>query len=185
MRKRVFSALMILLLLLAGCGRRQAELESEFAAFRDAVRSAETVSFELKLHCSDGQTVEEYTLRVSQQSDRCRVTVIEPALLSGVTVAVGSSGAELGYEGVSLGVGSFASLTPASAAPAMVKAMRYGYEELLWREDDYTVARLWLEDGAVMTLWLNADAVPVCAEISEDGAVEMSAVFSGWELCSP
>lgn len=182
MRRRLCSALMISLLLLAGCGRRQAETESEFAAFRDAVRLAENVSFDLTLHCSDGQSVEDYVLRVSEQDDRCRVTVVEPALLAGVAAAVGPSGAELGCEGVSLGVGSFASLTPASAASAMLKAIRYGYEELLWREDDYIVARLWLDDGAVMTLWLDSSAVPACAEIAQDGAVVMSAAFSGWEL---
>ena len=69
-----------------------------------------------------------------------------------------------------------------TAGPAMLKAMRFGYEELLWREDDYLAARLWLDDGAVMTLWLDAGGTPVCAEISEDGNVVMSGAFSGWEL---
>lgn len=182
MRKRLFSALMISLLLLSGCGRRQAKLQSDFAAFRESVRTAENAAFELALRCDDGGTVTDYTLRLVRSADGCRVTVVEPTLLAGVTATVSASGTELGCEGVSLGVGTIAGLTPITAGAAMLKAIGYGYEELLWREDDYTVARLWLDSGAVMTLWLDKNAVPVCAEISEDGAVVMSAAFSGWEL---
>ena len=169
MRKSALSALMMTLLLLAGCGRQE-KLESEFSAFRESLRAAEHAVCELTLHCDGGDTV------------RCRVTVEQPELIAGVTATVGPSGTELGCEGVSLGVGTIAGLTPVTAGPAMLKAMRYGYEELLWREDDYLAARLWLDDGAVMTLWLDAGGTPVCAEISEDGNVVMSGAFSGWEL---
>lgn len=182
MRKKLFSALMISLLLLSGCGRRQAKLESDLAAFRAGVRAAENVSFSLSLHCDDGDAVSDYTLRVARSADGCRVTVVEPELLAGVTATVDATGTELGCEGVTLGVGTIAGLTPVTAGAAMLKAMSYGYEELAWREDDYIVARLWLDSDAVMTLWLDKNAVPVCAEISEDGATVMSAAFSGWEI---
>lgn len=181
MRKSALSALMMTLLLLAGCGRQE-KLESEFSAFRESLRAAEHAVCELTLHCDGGDTVADYVLRVEQQQDRCRVTVEQPELIAGITATVGPSGTELGCEGVSLGVGTIAGLTPVTAGPAMLKAMRYGYEELLWREDDYLAARLWLDDGAVMTLWLDAGGTPVCAEISEDGNVVMSGAFSGWEL---
>lgn len=182
MRKRLFSALMISLLLLAGCGRRQAKLEKEMADFRESVRTAENAAFELALHCADGETVADYTLRVERGDGRCLVTVLQPQLLAGVTAEVDATGTELGCEGVSLGVGTIAGLTPVTAGPAMLRAMSYGYEELLWREDDRAVARLWLDDGAVMTLWLDKDSVPECAELAQDGVTVMSAAFSGWEL---
>ncbi len=182
MRRSTLSALMMTLLLLTGCGRRQARLEGDFTQFRESLRAAEHIACELTLHCDDGGTVTDYTLRVEQEAARCRVTVEQPSLIAGVTATVGASGTELGCEGVSLGVGTIAGLSPVTAPPAMLKAMRYGYEELLWREDDYLAARLWLDDGAVMTLWLDPDGTPVCAEISEDGSTVMSAAFSAWEL---
>lgn len=177
MRKIVFSALMMTLLLLAGCARQD---EEDFAQFREGLRAAENVDFDLTLHC--GGEGAPYALRVEKTGADCRVTVVQPELVAGVTVTVGPDGTELGCEGVSLGVETATGVTPVTAGYEMLRAMCYGYEELLWHEDDYLAARLWLDDGAVMTLWLDKDATPVCAEISEDGAVVMSAAFSGWEL---
>lgn len=183
MRKTLACALMIPLLLLTGCGQREAKLTREFAAFRESLAAAQTVETELSLHVDMGETVAEYELSVSSGADGCTVTVIEPALIAGVQARFDALGAELSYDGVRLGVGAIAGLTPVTASPAMLRAMRWGYEELLWREDDCLTARLWLEDGAVMTLWLSEEGVPLCAEIlDENGAAVMTATFRNWTM---
>lgn len=182
MRKCFLSALMIPLLLFTGCVRRQAKPEEEFAAFREALRAADHAAFELALHERTDGAVADYALRVCYAGGECTVTVVQPQLLAGVTATVGPDGTQLGCEGVSLGVGAIAGMTPVTAGPNMLRAMAYGYGEVFWREDDTIAARIWLDDGAAMTLWLDANDTPLCAEIVQDGETVMSAEFSGWEL---
>ena len=183
MRKTLACALMIPLLLLTGCGQREAKLSKDFAAFRESLAAAQTVEAALSLHVDMGETVAEYELSVSSDADGCTVTVIEPALIAGVQARFDALGTELSYDGVRLSVGAIAGLTPVTASPAMLRAMRWGYEELLWREDGCVAARLWMEDGAVMTLWLSEENIPLCAEImDENGAAVMTATFRNWTM---
>lgn len=181
MRKGFVSALMMTLLLLTGCARREAKLENEFAAFRTQVQSAQNIQAQAQLSCDSGEVVSQYGLSLSYDGSRVRVTVTEPELIAGVSAVVENGEGRLEYEGVMLGVGELAGLTPVSALPEMLSAMAYGYKELLWREDDYLTARLWLDDERVMTLWL-AEGVPVCAEIAAGGRTLMTCRFDGWSM---
>lgn len=181
MRKGFVSALMMTLLLLTGCGRREAKLENEFAAFRENLRAAQSIEAQVSLSCDSGDVVSQYGLRLSWNEDETRITVTEPELIAGISAVVTDGGARVEYEGVMLGVGELAGLTPVSALPEMLKAMAYGYEELLWREDDYLAARLWLDEESVMTLWLS-EGVPVCTEISAAGQTVMTCRFESWQM---
>lgn len=181
MRKGLISALMMTLLLLAGCARREAKLENEFAAFRESLRTAQSIEARAELSCDSGAAVSQYGLQLSRTEEETRITVTEPELLAGISAVVSGADARVEYEGLMLGVGELAGLTPVSALPEMLTAMAYGYEELLWREDDYLAARLWLDEEIVMTLWL-LEGVPVCAEISEAGQTVMTCRFENWQM---
>lgn len=181
MRKGVISALMMTLLLLTGCGRREAKLENEFAAFRQSVQNARSIQAQTRLSCDSGETVSQYGLSLSYDGSEVRVTVTEPELIAGITAVVENGGGRLEYEGVMLGVGELAGMTPVAALPEMLEGMAYGYKELLWREDDYLVARLWLDDEHVMTLWLS-QGLPVCAEIAAGGQTLMTCRFESWTM---
>jgi len=179
MSKSCFCVLMIPLLLLTGCQEWQGK--QTFAGFREKLLASQGVQTELSLHCDMGQSVGEYELCVSSDDEGYTVAVLEPELIAGVEVRFDALGAEISCDGVRLSVGTVAGLTPVTAVPAMLKSMRWGYEELLWREEDMTAARLWLDDGAVMTLWLSEDAVPLWAEIrDETGAAVMTCTFHTW-----
>lgn len=182
MRRGLLCVLMIPFLLLTGCQGREAKSTKEFAAFREELKAAQSVQTKLKLHVDMGQTVAEYELAAEDDADGCTVTVIGPEVIAGVQARFDALGTELICGNVILGVSSGDGLDPVGAAPAMLRAMRWGYEELLWREDDALCARLWLDSGAVMTLWLSAERVPLCAEIlDETGAVVMTATFYDWQ----
>ena len=181
MRKTWISALMMTLLLLTGCGRREAKLENEFAAFRDGVKSAQSIQAQVQLSCDSGSVVSQYGLSLDYDGSRVRVTITEPELIAGISAVVENGEGRLEYEGVMLGVGELAGMTPAAALPEMLEGMAYGYKELLWREAGYLVARLWLDDENVMTLWLS-EGQPLCAEIAAGGQTLMTCRFDGWTM---
>lgn len=182
MRKAFVSALMMTLLLLTGCGRREAgRLESEFAAFREALRAAGTLEAELSMQWDDGSSLSQYGLHLDYDGEALAMTLTEPELIAGIRAVLDREGARIEYEGVMLGVGEMGGFSPVSCVPAMLDAMAYGYNELLWREDGYLAARLWLDDDNILTLWLQ-DGEPLCAEIASGGMTVMTCHFSLWQM---
>ena len=67
-----------------------------------------------------------------------------------------------------------ARLSPMSALPLMMKAIRNGHAEITWVEDERIAARIVPEDDYAVTLWLGSSLVPESAEISYK---ERSVVF--------
>lgn len=181
MRKAFVSALMMILLLLTGCGQRESKLESEFAAFREALRGARSLQAELSLHWDSGERVSQYGLALAYENECLSVTVTEPELIAGIRAVLEGEDARLEYEGVMLGAAEIAGLSPVSAAPAVLEAMAYGYRELLWREDGYLAVRLWMEQENILTLWLE-EGVPLCAEIAAGGQTIMTCHFEQWQM---
>lgn len=185
MRKEIISVLMIPLLLLGGCGEREAKLETGFDSFRQAVTVAERISAGVELTADYGGTAAEYTLRVEYDGQETVMEILEPELIAGVKATAKWGETSISYESVLLAAGELdeEGLTPMSALPVILKAMASGYKELLWWEDDYITARLYAGETSVCTLWLDGDTLsPVAAEISSDGRRVISCRFTDWEI---
>lgn len=185
MRKVFVSVLMMTLLLLPGCGEREARLERGFEQFRRSVAETESLTASVRLTAMTGGTVSEYLLRLSYDGSGAAVTIAEPELLAGITAVAERGQTEIEYESVRLGAGELeeTGLTPVSALPAVIDAIQSGYRELLWWEEPYLCARLHVSDSSVLTLWLEADTlVPYVAEIASDGRVVIRAVFEDWTM---
>lgn len=185
MRKFLVSVLMMTLLLLPGCGEREARLERGFHAFREKMTATEDLSARVKLTASTGGAVSEYILDLSYDGSAVTVTIAEPELLAGVTAVAERGQTEIEYGSVRLGAGALdeTGLTPMSALPAVIDAVQSGYLELLWWEEPYICARLHVSDSSVLTLWLEEDTlVPYVAEIASDGRVVVRAVFEDWTM---
>ncbi len=184
MRKRFLSVLMIPLLLLAGCGEREAKLERRFGAFREAVLGAASVTFRGSLTADFGGTAETYVLDVSYDGRETAVTVVEPRLLAGVTARARWGETTVEYGGVMLGMGELDAdgLTPASALPVVLQAMAGGGTELIWQEDGLLAARLYAGESSRCTVWLDENDVPVMAEIASDGRAVITCAIQDWKL---
>lgn len=185
MRKLFISVLMMTLLLLPGCGEREARLERGFAAFREAVTATESLSASVRLTASAGEAVSEYRLELVYDGRTVTVTIAEPELLAGITAVARQGETEIAYESVRLGAGALdeSGLTPVSALPAVLDAVQSGYLELLWWEEPYICARLHVSEASVLTLWLEKDTlVPATAEIASGGRTVVRCVFEEWAM---
>ena len=185
MRKGLVSALMIALLLLPGCGEREERLQEGFDELRGAVTRAESIQFQAELSVDRDQTVETYTLAVDYDGQRTEVEILSPEILAGVRASALRGQTELAYEGVLLGVGPLDAegITPMSAMPVMLDAMASAYVELLWWEDDAVVARLFVVEQSVLTLWMDGETMtPQAAEIARDGETVITCRITGWEI---
>ena len=183
MRKTIFSVLMIPLLILAGCGEREAKLESSFSEFRERVASASVVTVRAELTADYGETTERYVLDASYDGKQTDMVVVEPALVAGVRATARWGETAVEYGGVILGAGALDGdgLTPVSAMPAVFAAMAGGFTELLWWDGDIIAARMYVGEDSRCTVWLEADTVtPVHAEIASGGKTVISCELSNW-----
>lgn len=183
MRKALVSVLMIPLLLLAGCGEREAALERTFAELRESLHAAGSVRYRAALTVDEGGAVSSYTLDASYDGAATRVTVVEPALLAGVTATARRGEASVEYGGVVVGAGALCGdgLTPVSALPTLTEALAGGYCELMWWDGDLPAARYCAGEDTVVTVWLDGGA-PVCAEFSSDGVTVVTCRITDWKV---
>ncbi len=184
MRKTILSVLMIPLLLLAGCGGREARLERRFDAFRENVLAASRITLRAELTADCGGTTEEYVLDVTCDGSETAVTILRPRLLAGVTAKAKWGETTVAYGDVLLGMGPLDEdgTTPASALPVILAAMAGGGMELLWQEDGCLAARLYAGEHSRCTIWLDENDIPIAAEIASDGRAVITCRLSDWDL---
>lgn len=183
MRKVIVSALMIPLLLLAGCGGREAKPEQSFHDFREAVLSAQKITVDAHLTADYGDSVEEYALSAVYDGSETTVTVTEPLLIAGVTARSRWGETEIEYGDVLIGMGQLDEngLSPAAALPVIFEAMAGGYTELLWWDGDLLAARLYAGEDSRCTVWLDPDTlIPTAAEIASNGRRVISCELTDW-----
>ena len=184
-RIHVAAVLMIPLLLLAGCGEREARLEKSFEVFRESVAAAGLVTVRGTLTADFGETEERYVLDASYDGKQTTVEIVEPALIAGVKASARWGETSIEYGGVLLGTGALdeEGLSPVAAMPAIFAAMAGGYAELLWWDGDLVAARIYAGENARCTVWLEAESlVPVHAEIASGGRTVVSCDLTGWQI---
>ena len=187
--KRLLKILCILTipLLLAGCGEREARLESCFERFRRGVIDAEKITLRASITADSGETVEHYVVDAAWDGSTTSLEVVAPALIAGVGVTARRGETELSYGDVMIGAGPLNEdgITPVSAVPVILEAMAGGYAELLWWDADSAAARLYAGEASRCTVWLDAETLtPTHAEISSDGRTIISCELSDWTVTS-
>ena len=123
-------ALMILLLPLNGCfGAEGQKALDEALTIRGEYLSMSPFSSQVQLRADYGQRVYNYTLDLSVAGEEIVLTVTEPELIAGVTARTKAEETVLEYDGLCLETGSLdkSGLTPISALPAMLRAVREEY----------------------------------------------------------
>ena len=185
MRRAIASALMIVLVLLPGCGEREKQLQESFDALRAAVTHAEDIRFQAELTADRGDWTESYGLSVTYDGAQTVVEVLSPEEIAGISASALRGETELRYDGIILGAGPLdqEGITPMSAMPVLLDGLASAYVELLWREDDMLAARLFVGEQSVLTVWMDPDSLaPLAAEIARDGRTVIACRIEDWQL---
>ena len=182
MKKLCLSFGLCLCLFMSGCGAR------EFTRARDTVAErlagAECLSFTANLRAEYEHKTARFTLSYYEDSDGGKVTVLAPQLIAGVTARIEPGSTSLEYDGVCLGTGELDDfgLSPMSALPMLVQALREGGMNTGWSEGGFTVLELQSCDELVCTVWFDGEAMtPRQAELASDGRVKVFVEISDWQ----
>ena len=180
MQRKAIAALMISLLLLSACGHGAGE--RSFQTFRDTLTGS-LVTVTAQVHADYGDTVADYTLTCRELADGYDLTVIAPETAEGVGAHLRRGESTLTFDDILLPAGDLnaAGLTPLTALPYVVDAIRSGYVDLTWQEGGLQVVQLITDDHTVVRLYLDG-TVPQCAELSVDERSCLYCTVEQWNL---
>ncbi len=181
MKKLYLPVLIGFALILTACGGGDAR--SSFEMFSQSLREQEQLHFTSQIRAEYDDRSAEFTLDYSAGPDGCTVTVLAPEIIKGVSAHVAAGETALAYDSVVLDTGLLDEfgLTPMSALPLLVEAMKTGYLDSAWEEDDQLAALIVPSDEVSVELRLDKYAkIPLSAEIASAGRVRIFAQISDW-----
>ncbi len=181
MKQKVIPLLLSLCLLLTGCGKGRAE--TAYESFSERLNETERLSFTAQLRAEYAHKTARFTLSYAEDGTGGRVTVLAPELIRGVSAHVEPGGTTLEYDSVVLDTGSLDSfgLSPLSAMPVLVRALREGHVDSAWEEDGKHTVQLESADGLRCTVWFEPEGMtPLRAELISDGRVTVVLEIRDW-----
>lgn len=189
MRNPLCCALMMTLFLLSGCtgGVKGNQAEQLALDIRSDFLAADKISSHVALTADYGQRVYEYELDLQTSQALTTLTLTAPDYASGITAQIQGQKGTLIYEDISVETGLLNKdgLTPISAVPALLDAVRSGYITSCTLEES-GLLRLDCGQpdaspgtGTEMVLWFQPEtAVLVQGEVLVDGFRCITCQFS-------
>ena len=178
MKRAIVPALMISLLLSACAGGTAVETALE--ARRDVLAAAAEISFAADMTAFPGGEVFACSLACHATPEEVSMEVTAPELAAGVRAAVQSGETTLRYADVMLSVGGLdaGTVSPFSAVPLLVRALREGHIIRAWEEAGeeapLLAADIYADDTLELTVWFDAASLaPVSARICASGAEKL------------
>ena len=181
MKKLLLLGALCLALLLGGCGgSRAAERREGLAA---ALNARQDLQFTAALRAEYPDKTVRFRLRYTQDANGCAVTVLEPEEIAGISLAFRADGSQLRFEDLRLDTGPLDryGLSPVSALPALVDALRSGHLERHWNEGELEVWELAVSDSLRVQVWLDASLVPQRAELISEDRVAVFCEIADWQ----
>lgn len=181
MKRLCLPLLLVCCLLLSACGSHAAE--DRYSSFAQALSETDTLSFTAVLRAEYEDKTVDFTLRYDADTEGAVVTVLAPELVAGIKARVSGGSTALEYEGIIIDTGRLDDygLTPMSALPTLVEAMRGGHLESYWTEDNRAVFQLILDDHLYAVVYFESETMtPVRAELVSDGSVRVVCDIAGW-----
>ena len=179
--KRFCALLLLCCLLLTGCGGDK--VKESYQKFADGLNARTDLSFTAEIRAEYEDKSCQFTLQYSEDSRGSTVEILSPGLVKGIRARLENGSSCLEYSGVMLETGELDryGLTPMSALPALVKALREGHMDSFWMEGDSTVLRLIAEDTLTADVWMDSESmIPRRAELLSDGQVRVFCTISNW-----
>ena len=188
MRKRLFCVLMMTLLLTGCGGTGVSEGEQLALTIRGEFLAAQGCSATAEITADYGQRVYQYTMEVSGAGEEMTLTLTAPDTVAGITARLKGEDSLLEYEELVLETGPLnpAGLTPVSAVPALLEAVRSGYITCCTLEEECGLLRVDCGDpegtagsGTEISLWFEANSHQLRrGEIRDDGFRVIDCVFT-------
>ena len=150
------------------------------------MEQAEAISFSAEITAETEGAEFVCSADCRSSADTVELTVLAPALIAGVTARVTPEGAALQYGGAQLALGPLtgSALTPMTALPVLIDALRTGHVERVWREhtpegERFVVSLLRGEDETITVCFDDAGA-PTDAALAVAGRTVLHCALSDW-----
>lgn len=181
MKRLYLPLLLCLALMLSGCGKNTAA--ERFGEFTEELAVKEQISFTAQLRCEYEDRSVDFELKYQEDGEGLSVTVVSPELVRGITARAKSGETSLEYDGLILDTGPLDAfgLSPMTALPTLISALRDGYVDSVWEEKGEYAALLVPSDN--MNVQINLDKYtmrPVYAELVSDGRVSVFIHITDW-----
>ena len=185
MRKKGLTGLILLALLLSGCGEKTQSRAEEWQQ-----RYAQMQGYEALVEVSvprEDETLH-YTLSLEKSGDSVRAAVIEPKELTGIAATLTGDALTLEYDGMALDAGTLSPRVSAlNCVPLVLDGFSRAYLDSVGSEtlDGKDTLRadfsMTLGDETLGgTVWFTDGGAPVYLEASEDGKIIAAAEFTNF-----
>ena len=181
MKRLCLPLLLALSLVLSGCGQNAAA--SKYQDFAEKLLQKETLSFTADVRCEYEEKTVSFTLGYSSDTEGSTVTVIAPELIRGIRAHAKAGETSVEYDGLILDTGPLDDfgLSPMSALPVLVEAMKTAYIDSVWEEKGEYAALLVPSDNMNVQIHLDKYTMcPVYAELVSDGRVAAFIHIRDW-----
>lgn len=155
-----------MLFALAACGRSAG---ASLSALRASLEDAASVTVTASVSSVTGGRAREYTLECKSEGGKYALSVLAPAEIAGVSASYDGSVSQLEFDGLILPCGGIEGLSPLTALPELLEALKSGYETLSWEEGESTLVSLETDGAAGVTVELDSSGLPVGAEFTVSG----------------
>ena len=181
MKRICLPLLLLCALLLTGCGSSAAE--NRYRAFSEELAARDTLYFTARLQAEYPDKSVTFKLRYALADGDQTVTVVEPDSIAGIRARLLPGETLLEYDDLILDTGNLDKngLSPMSALPVLVEAMRSGHLDSHWQEGDSPAVKLILADDMSVTVRFQPDSMtPAYAELLSDSTVTVRCEISDW-----
>lgn len=181
------AALLLVLVLLTGCARGEEAIDRAME-LRARILKGTGCSFTADITADYGDSVQHFTVECAGDAQgNLSFMVASPETISGITGSISEEGGKLTFDDVAL---AFPLLTqdqisPVTAPWIFLKTLRSGYLTAAGMDDDLlrvTIDDSYEDDALQLDIWLDAENLPVRAEILYDGCRILSLEIRNFEI---
>ena len=166
------SVILMLLLLMSGCGRESPTQRA--LDFRTSLLASEGCSFTAEIRADYGEKLYDFTLTADYTQEQTRLTVQVPEEIAGISAVVTKDGAKLEFDDVALDFGKLANgyVSPVTVPWLLGQCWMGEYISCAGSDGEYyrvTYLRGYEEEELTVDTWFDAEGIPVRAEVAYGG----------------